>query len=181
MIHNESNINSINESADFWHYQIGVNVIPSNTENKKTYENWSQWQDKPIPDELHEQRKRNGEYNKGIAIITGKIWRGKNKGKYLNGIDCDNRKAIEEICTKDGKTISLEELAKWTIVEQHKDNPNKAHIYVISTKPFKNKSTTGINQGLVKDNNNTEIPAIEVKCEKRIMFVSPSIHRDGFP
>ena len=25
---------------------------------RQTYENWSQWQDKPIPDELHEQRKR---------------------------------------------------------------------------------------------------------------------------
>ena len=85
--------------------------------------------------------KRNGEYNKGIAIITGPIWRGKNKGKYLIGIDCDNKKAIEEICTKDGNTISLQELAKWTIVEQHKDNPDKAHIYIMSTKPFKNKSS----------------------------------------
>jgi hypothetical protein len=171
----------INKWADFWHYQIGVNIIPANTKNKQTFENWSQWQHKPVSDELHEQRKRNGEYNKGIAIVTGKIWRGKNKGKYLNGIDCDNKKAIEEICNKDGNTISLEKLAKWTIVEQHKDNLAKAHIYIISTRPFKNKSTTAINQGLVKDNNNTEIPAIEVKCEKRIMFVSPSIHKDGYP
>ena len=63
--------NEINKWADFWHYQIGVNVIPAHTKEKKTYENWLQWQDKPISDELHEQRKRNGEYNKGIAIITG--------------------------------------------------------------------------------------------------------------
>ena len=173
--------NEINKWADFWHYVIGVNVIPANTKEKATYENWSQWQDKPIPDELHEQRKRNGEYNEGIAIITGQIWRDKNKGKYLNGIDCDNKKAIEEICNKDGKTISLEELAKWTIVEQHKDNPDKAHIYIMSTKPFKNKSSTAINQKLVDDNNDNEVPVIEVKCEKRIMFVSPSMHRDGYP
>ena len=142
--------NEINKWADFWHYQIGVNVIPADTREKRTYENWSQWQDKPIPDDLHEQRKRNGEYNKGIAILTGKSWRGKYKGKYLIGIDCDNKKAIEEICTKDGNTIPLKELAKWTIVEQHIDNPEKAHIYILSTKPFKNKSSTAVNLKLVK-------------------------------
>src|SRR5687768_14783566 len=181
MSQNPLNNNNYNEWLDHYFYEIGVNVIPADTKNKQTYENWTQWQNTLIPDELHEQRKKNGDYKKGIAIVTGPIWRGKNKGKYLNGIDCDNRKAIEEICNKDGNTMSLEELAKWTIVEQHKDNPDKAHIYIISTRPFKNKSTTAINQGLVKDNNNTDIPAIEVKCEKRIMFVSPSMHRDGYP
>ena len=99
MITNNRNINSINYWTDFWYYQIGVNIIPADTKNKKTYENWSQLQDKSIPEELHEKRKKNGEYNKGIAIVTGPIWRGKNKGKYLNGIDCDNKKAIEEIFT----------------------------------------------------------------------------------
>ena len=79
MISNNSNINSINDGADFWYYQIGVNIIPADTKEKKTYENWSQWQDKSIPIEIHEQRKRNGEYNNGIAVVTGKIWRGKNK------------------------------------------------------------------------------------------------------
>src|SRR5918995_336900 len=161
MICNNSNINSINDSSDFWHYQKGVNIIPADTENKTTYENWTQWQDKPIPDELHEQRKKNGKYNKGIAIVTGQIWRGKNKGKYLNGIDCDNKKAIEEICTKDGKTISLQELAKWTIVEQHKDNPDKAHIYIMSIRPFKNKSSTAINSNLVRNVGNNDVPKIE--------------------
>jgi hypothetical protein len=49
MIINNSNLNSINDSADFWYYQIGVNVIPADTENKEIYLNWSPWQDKPIP------------------------------------------------------------------------------------------------------------------------------------
>ena len=181
MSHNSFNNNNYNEWLDFYFYEIGVNVIPADTENKETYENWSQWQDKPIPKELHEQRKRNGEYKKGIAIVTGPIWRGKNKGKYLNGIDCDNKKAIEEICTKNGKTISLQELAKWTIVEQHKDNLDKAHIYIMSTRPFKNKSSTATNLELEKKIDNNDIPAIEVKCEKHIMFTAPSIHKDGYP
>jgi len=181
MSNNDSNINSINYFTDFWYYVIGVNIIPADTKEKKIDENWTQWQDKSISDELHEERKKNGEYNKGIAIVTGKIWRGKNKGKYLVGIDCDNKKAIEEICTKEGKIISLEKLSNWTIVEQHKDNPDKAHIYIIAAKPFKNKSSTAINLELNKDSDNNDIPAIEVKCEKHLMFCAPSIHRNGYP
>jgi len=91
--------NSINQWANFWYYEIGVNVIPANTKEKVTYENWIPWQDKPLPEELHELRKKNGEYAKGIAILMGKIWRGKYEGQYLNGIDCDNKQAIEEICS----------------------------------------------------------------------------------
>ena len=125
MIINNSNINSINNWADFWYYQIGVNVIPADTKNKETYENWSQWQDKPIPDELHEQRKRNGDYNKGIALLPGKIWKDQFEGKYLVAIDLDNKKAIEEFC-KDG----LEELKQKTLIEQT-SNPEKIHLYFI--------------------------------------------------
>ena len=72
MIYNDSYIKSINDWADFWHYERGVNVIPADTENKQTNEKWSECQHKATPDELHEQRKRNGDYKKGIAIVTGK-------------------------------------------------------------------------------------------------------------
>ena len=58
--------------------------------------------------------KKNGDYNNGIAIIPGKIWRGPFKGKYLVAIDLDNKKAIEEFCG-DG----LEDLKQNTLVEQH--------------------------------------------------------------
>ena len=63
-------------------------------------------------------------------------------------------------------------------MEQHLDNKEKAHIYFIVEKPLTKKS--GI-KGTENDNN--EIPAIEVKSEGShgIMFCSPSIHRDGQP
>ena len=78
---NKKNINnSINYWADFWFYEIGVNVIPANTKEKTTYANWAQWQDKPIPIEKHIELKKNGDYKNGIAIVTGKIWRGKYAG-----------------------------------------------------------------------------------------------------
>ena len=90
----------LNAGADYWFDEIGANVIPANTKKKETYENWSQWQDKPIPDELHEERKRNGCYENGIAVMTGRIYKGQYKDKYLIGIDCDNREAIDKICNR---------------------------------------------------------------------------------
>ena len=151
-----------NKHIDFWYYEIGVNIIPANTKTKETFENWSQWQDKSIPKELHEFRKKNGEYDKGIAIVLGQIWRGKYSGQYINGIDCDNRKAIEEICSyKDNTTISLQQLANWTIVEGHIDEPDRMHIYIRSTRPFKKKSSNKTNPELLKKLNNDDIPAFE--------------------
>ena len=172
MIFHNSNINSINYSADFWHYKIGVNVIPADTKNKQTNENWSQCQDKAISDELHEQRKKNGEYNKGISLIPGKIWRGPFKGKYLVAIDLDNKKAIEEFC-KDG----LQELKLKTLVEQT-SNPEKMHIYFIVEREIPNKASDKCNTGILKKINANEIPALEVKSNgKGIMFCSNSPHQ----
>ncbi len=65
---------TINDYADFWRYQIGVNVIPADTQNKKPVVPWDQWQDKPISDELHNQWKEQGKFSKGIALIPGKVW-----------------------------------------------------------------------------------------------------------
>ncbi len=176
MNYSNSNINSINECADFWNNDIGVNVIPADTKNKQTYENWLPWQDKPIPNELHEQRKKNGEYNKGIALIPGKIGKGQFKGKYLVAIDLDNKKAIEEFC-KDG----LEELKQKTLVEQT-SNPEKMHIYFIVEREIPNKASDKSNAEILKKINANEIPALEVKSNgKGIMFCSNSPHqKDGY-
>lgn len=170
-----------NDWADCWFYDIGVNVIPFDSKNKQTFIPWSQYQNNSIPDDIFEQWKNNSEFKNGIAIITGRIWRGSNKNQYIIGIDCDNKKAIEEICTRDGKTITIQDLAKWTIVEQHPDDPDKAHIYIRSTKPFKKKSSDKVNSGLVEKIGKDEIPAIEVKGsgEHGVMIVSPSIHKNG--
>ena len=176
MIYNDSNINSINNSADYWYYKIGVNVIPADTKERITYENWSQWQDKPIPEEFHELHKKNGDYNDGIALIPGKIWKGQFKGKYLVAIDLDNKKAIEEfVCSEFG----LEELKQKTLVEQHADS-NKMHIYFIVEREISNKSTDKTNVDIFAKINANEIPALEVKSNgKGIVFCSDSPHNNG--
>ena len=39
---------SSNDWADFWHDQIGANVIPANTREKKVTVNWKGYQNNPI-------------------------------------------------------------------------------------------------------------------------------------
>jgi hypothetical protein len=152
-----------------------------------TYQRWSEWQDKAIPEELHNRWKDENAFSKGIAIILGKVWhREDKKSLYLNGIDADNLKAIEEICTRNGRSISLNELAQWTLVEQHSDDTNKAHIYVYSHRPFAKKSSDKTsNNDLIKQKitDSNAIPAIEVKGQGQhgILFCSPSVHRNGQP
>jgi hypothetical protein len=84
-------LDDFNGSADFWRYHIGVNVIPADTKNKVTYQRWSEWQDKAIPEELHNRWKAENAFSKGIAIIPGKVWhREDKKGLYFIFIDADN-------------------------------------------------------------------------------------------
>lgn len=175
-------LKTINDWADFWRYNIGVNVIPADTQHKGTNIRWFEWQDKPIPEELYSEWKSIGAFNKGIAIILGKIWHNKQKsGLYVNGIDADNLKAIEEICIRDNKTISLAQLAQWTLVEQHLDDSTRMHVLVYSHQPFAKKSSQNSHLGSKIDSN--EIPAIEVKGlgSHGILFVTPSIHKNGCP
>ena len=109
---------TMNKWADFWRYHIGVNVIPADTRNKKPLVPWLSYQDKPISEWQHSLWKDKEEFNNGIAIILGKVWHNLHKiGLYLIGFDLDNQKAIEEIFCRDGKNISLSQLAKRTLIE----------------------------------------------------------------
>ncbi len=56
----------------------------------------SEWQNKPIPQELHEQWKRENAFKNGLAILPGKIWHRKDReGYYLIAIDLDSETAIK--------------------------------------------------------------------------------------
>jgi hypothetical protein len=176
-------VNEFNNVADFWCYRIGVNVIPADTQNKTTSISWAEWQNKPIPGEVYNEWKAIGAFNRGMAVILGKVWHNKDKlGLYLNGIDAENLKAIEELCTRSGKSISLDELAQWTLVEQHSDDTSRAHIYVYSHKPFTKKSSDKNNNLSAKLDANA-IPSIEVKGlgQHGIFYCCPSIHKNGKP
>ena len=159
-----------NDGADFWFNIIGANVIPADTINKKTSFKWAEFKDKPIPDESHEAIKREGGYEKGIALMAGRLHRGPNKGKFIVCVDSDTKNSSEEFLPVFGGICDLEKLAEKTIVEQHADNKEKAHVYFISPFPFPNM---GANSKLGLE--------IKSKGEHGIVFCSPSIHKDGYP
>jgi P4 family phage/plasmid primase-like protien len=172
MSNNEGNTKTIiNKWVDFWFYNIGVNVIPFDTQKRiPIIYHYDIYQNEPIPIEVYEQWKRGGKFEKGIAIILGKVYRGKNKGQYLIGIDIDKEKGLREFLTKNNNNqTNLHKFSEKTIAEQHKDELHRAHIYFYSPIPFPQKISDSI-------------LGIEVKSrgEHGIMFVSPSIHKNGF-
>ena len=171
MTNNKGNIKIIiNQFADFWFYIIGVNVIPFDTQKRiPIIYQYDEYQNEPIPIEIYEQWKREGKFEKGIAIILGKVYRGNNIGQYLIGIDIDREKGLREFLTISNRQTELQKFAEKTIVEQHKDELHRAHIYFYSPIPFPQKSPDSI-------------LGIEIKSrgEHGIMFVSPSIHKNGF-
>ena len=114
---------------------------------------------------------------KGWLSSQGKYGVAQTRANTLTCIDCDNQRGIDELlsnCFPDIKT--LEELSQKTIVEQHLDNRKKAHIYLISESPLKNRP--GLNSA--KKEKEGGIPIIEVKSEgKSYVICSPSVHKDG--
>ena len=106
-----------------------------------------------------------------MAVIPGVVWHNEQKkGYYFTFIDADKLEAITEICTRNGKTISLQEMAEQFLIEQHHDSLDKAHIYFYSQIPLVKKSAD-------------TIIGLEVKGlgEHGIAYCSPSIHKDGQP
>ncbi|PWU80243.1 MAG: hypothetical protein DLM72_13225 [Candidatus Nitrosopolaris wilkensis] len=151
-------------------------MIPADGRNKTTWVKWGQYQDNPVSEKVHNQWKLNNDFINGMAVILGKVWFGQHAGLYFNAIDADNQIAIEEICTRDGKTKSIQELANWTLIEQHLDNLNKMHIYFYSKTPFpkKNSDIGPTNPRLSEALLEGKIPAIEVKGYKGISYCTPS-------
>jgi P4 family phage/plasmid primase-like protien len=160
-----------NSWADFWRYVIGINIIPADTKAKKPIIKWSQYQNNPISEVQHIQWKTEGAFLKGMAIMPGKVWHRPDKtGEYFTIIDLDRAIAIKELCTRIDKTISLDIVAQKFLVEQHKDNLEKAHVCFYSKVPFPQKSSDSV-------------LGMEVKGlgEHGIMYCSCSIHQNKNP
>jgi len=164
--------------VNFWYNEIGANIIPADTKNKTTHIAWSIYQNAPVPKEQIEVWVKQGAFDNGMAVIAGKLWRGPYEEKYLIAIDCDNQLAINEVCTRGSMVVPLKTLACKLLIEQHPSNLDKAHIYIISEKPFPKKSFDKDYTEKIEQN---EVPSIEIKGESRhgIMYCTPSPHKRG--
>src|SRR5215211_3691517 len=166
-----------NRGADYWFYEVAMSVIPADTKKKKTYIKWSQYQVQPVSEEQFQTWKQQDAFRDGLAIVPGKVWRGPYKGNHLIFLDLDNQKTIEEFCTREGRTVPLETIAEKFVVEQHKDDLTKAHIFFYSEIPFDKKSSDITDSKTPPDS----IPAFEVKGKAThgIAYVTPSVHKNG--
>lgn len=166
---------SVNDYADFWRDEAGLNIIPADTRKKSPKVEWKQFQHKAIPVELHNFWKKGDMFKDGMMIIAGQVWHNeRKKGLFLNCIDLDNELAIQEFCKINGQQMSLNVVADTGhfTVEQHEDDPTRAHIFVWSDKrPFKKKIS----------NSGDNVPRIEVKGEGNdsLVSVTPSPHTNG--
>jgi len=164
---------SANQWANFWYYEIGVNPIPADSKEKKPLEKWTNdsrgnWQIESLPEDIFKAWKSEAKYERGIAIICGKIFRGKYKDFFLVMVDCDNKLAIDAFTLKNGAV----NVSGITMVEQHA-NKEKAHFYFIVEKPIPAKAPDSAVDG-------KKIPKIEVKSGgKMISYCAGGHHKDG--
>jgi hypothetical protein len=179
-------LDDCNGWADYWRYSIGVNVIPADTEKKRTYENWKEWQEKPITAETHNSWKTENAFSRGMAVILGEVFHKPDRqGQRFIFIDADNQKAIEEIykilgiVVKDKPYESIQQLAEDFAVEQHEDDSTRTHIYFYAKKTLGNKSSNKNNPTLAAKLAGNEIPALEIKSDRGIAYCSPSYHIHG--
>jgi hypothetical protein len=158
----------------FWFYEVGVNVSPADTKNKMIGI-WKDLQTRAQTSEEYEELKKTGAFIRGAAVVTGTVWRGNNVGYYLNAIDLDNIIAIKEVCSCVRNNMTIEQLAESILAEQHPDDQTRLHLYAYSKHPFKDKESDAGKSWFNKET----MPAIEVKCLKRIMYCTPSVHQNG--
>lgn len=172
---------SIYDNLHYFYYQMGINLIPMDSRNKRPLVNWKEWQDKVIPNEIFEKLKNEGLFKNGFALFTGRIWRGPNRGKYLICIDIDNNGGMEEFVASFTEIKSIQELSQHTLVVQHEDaKSERAHIYMIVEKPI--HKICGISTiSIINKEINSELPAIEVKTDSSTLLIGPgSLHKNGF-
>lgn len=159
------------DGANFWRYDIGVPTIPGEFKTKKPSVYWEGYQQKPPTEEEHKAWLNQGKYSGGVMILCGQAcYRKDRENLYLVGVDIDKQKGIDEFCTRHGKTITLRDFASHTLVEQHEDSPDRAHLFFYSPFKFPVKRPD-------------DILGIEVKSswDHGLMRVSPSITESGYP
>lgn len=161
----------MNKGADRWTFDIGPNVFPADSKKKSTWIHWVPWQKNPIPLELHEQWKRDGDFSKGLAVVPGRIHQRIDKmGLYLASIEWDKLLGFTELFMTDGKARSVEQVGREHYIEQHLDDLEKGHpwIYTPIVFPKKNAYT---------------VLGLEVKGlgEHGIVMSSPSFHKNDYP
>ena len=126
------------------------------------------YQIEPLSKEQFEEWKKQGLFKDGLAIIMGKIWRGKNAGKFLTCVDLDNELAIKEFFAMDGVELHWENI---TLVEGRE---GRLHVYIVTDSSIPDKNPDNTPEIIEQKKANTK-PAIEIKgSSQRLMYPTPN-------
>lgn len=168
---------------DIIFYDNGNNLIPVNSLTKKPKGKWEQLQEESMSIELYERQKKNGDYDNGYGIITGRIRRGPYKDKNLVCIDIDNKKGIDTFLSHFSQFKTIDQLAQNTLVVQHEDaKEEKVHIYFITETPITKRSGIRSVGRDIEGIDEEETPKIEIKSDSSTYVVGPgSMHKNGHP
>jgi len=143
-----------------WPEEMDIPIFPADTKEKEI--RYTNWQNMDFSRTDFRAKLARGEYDKGIAIRTGRTLSGK---YYAIAFDFDGWDAVVEWFGNWDNVVSL---SKKTIVEWHQDQ-GKIHVIFLSRVPFQNRKIH-INNAL-----------LEIRCERNALFASPSIHKEGNP
>src|SRR4030095_10750082 len=137
-----TDIDTMNKYADFWR-NIGFNVLPS--DGKVPIVQYKQFEDKAIPQELHDYWKKIGKFKEGITIMKGRLWNYEHrKNIWCNLIDCDNEQGTKLICNVKGVQNTPESMTKTGVVVE---NTSRGYHFIVFRKikfPTKAANASGI-------------------------------------
>ena len=148
------------EAVLYWPEIADIPIIPADTRKKKIW--LSKWQEIDFTSVDFRAKLANGDYDKGMAIRTGKTLSGKH---YSIALDFDGWDAVAGWFGTWEQVIAL---SKQTVIEWHHDK-GKIHVIYLCPSPLQNRKIH------VKDS------FLEIRCEKNALFSSPSIHKEGLP
>ena len=148
------------EALLYWPEIADIPIIPADTRKKKIW--LSKWQEIDFTNVDFRAKLADGDYDKGVAIRTGKTLSGKH---YSIALDFDGWDAVAGWFGTWEQVIAL---SKQTVIEWHHDK-GKIHVIYLCPSPLQNRKIH------VKDS------FLEIRCEKNALFSSPSIHKEGIP
>jgi hypothetical protein len=148
----------------YWPYTAYIGIIQADSKNKIVGVN--NWPNLELNNEDFRANLEAGLYDNGIAIRLGKCLNGNGnyqKPLYTIALDFDGWATVEKFYENWDHVLNT---SKKTRVEWHKDK-SKIHVIFLANRPIAYREIK------IKDSQ------LEIRCENKLLFVSPSFHPDG--
>jgi hypothetical protein len=147
-------------AVQYWINNAKIPIIPCDSKTKSVY--YKDWPHIDFSQEDFNAKLAAGEYDNGIALVLGKTLSGL---YYSFALDFDGWDAVLQWFGSWEQVLSS---SQKTRIEWHQDN-DRIHYIFLAKRPIANRKI------------NIKESKLEVRCEKQLLFASPSIHEGGNP